>query len=229
MALKEGDFVKIDYSIWRGSDNTLVMTTEKKLAEENKIYDKEFRYEPRLVILEKDNMIKGVVEALKGMSVGEKKKIEISPEKAFGERMQELVRVLPISDFRKRDMTPYPGMQIEIDGGVATIMSVNSGRVMVDSNHPLAGEKITCEIKVLEKLDGVEKQSECIFEQYGLKPTKIQMNNKELIATFGKDVKKDGRYFVDKSSAVETIISNINSIEKVLVQEEYTKEQESKK
>ncbi|MEM0201287.1 MAG: peptidylprolyl isomerase [Candidatus Micrarchaeaceae archaeon] len=228
MTLKEGDFVEIEYSIWRGSDNSLVLTTEKKLAEENKIYDKEFVYKPRLVIIGKDNMIKGVIEALKNMSIGENKKLEITPENAFGERIQELVRVLPVSDFRKRDMDPYPGMQIEIDGAVATVMSVNSGRVMVDANHPLAGEKITCEIKLLKKLETVDEKARSILNQYGLMHEKIQANNKELTVNFGSEVKKDGKYFVDKSSAVDIIMANLPEIEKVIIQEEYKKNLDNK-
>ncbi len=228
MALKEGDFVEIEYSIWRGSDNSLVLTTEKKLAEENKIYDKEFVYKPRLVIIGKDNMIKGVVDALKGMNVGENKKLEITPENAFGNRIQELVRVLPVSDFRKRDMDPYPGMQIEIDGAVATVMSVNSGRVMVDANHPLAGEKITCELKVLKKLENIDEKAKSILNQYGLTHEKLQTANKELTISFGSTVKKDGKYFVDKSSAVDAIIANLPEVEKVIIQEEYKKDSEKK-
>ncbi len=223
MAFKDGDFVKIEYSIWRGSDNMLVMTTDKKLAEENDIYDKEFKYEPRLVILGKDNMIKGVVDVLKNMNVGDKKKVEITPENAFGERIQELVRILPVSDFRKRDMNPMPGMQVEIDGAIATVKSVNSGRVMIDANHPLAGEKITCEIKVLEGINSTEERTKSVMEQYGLKPDKVKLDGKSVIITFGADTKKDGRYFIDKSSAVEMMISNME-IDKVIIQEEYTKE-----
>lgn len=228
MAFRDGEFVKIEYSIWRGSDNLLVMTTEKKLAEENKIYDKEFKYEPRLVIIGKDNMIKGVVKALKEMNVGEKKKIEIAPEDAFGERMQELIKVLPVSDFRKRDMDPIPGMQVEIDGAIAMIRSVNSGRVMIDANHPLAGEKISCEVKVLEKIDSANEKAKIILEQYGLTPEKINTKDKTLSITFNSSVTKDGKYFVDKSSAIDVILGNINDFEKVIVEEEY-KKQEGKK
>ena len=60
MSFNEGDFVKIDYSAWRASDNTLVFTTDKKKAEENDIYDEHSKYEPQLVIIGKNTMVKAV-------------------------------------------------------------------------------------------------------------------------------------------------------------------------
>ena len=84
-----------------------------------------------------------------GMSVGEEKKAELEPKDAFGERNPELARVMHLSDFRKRDMDPYPGMQVDIDGTVATVKSINSGRVLVDANHPLAGERMIYEVKLI--------------------------------------------------------------------------------
>ena len=223
MTFKDGDFVKIEYSIWRGSDNKLVITTDKNIAEKNNAYDENFKYKPHLVVVGKDNMIKGVVDAIKEMDEGNTKKLEIQPENAFGDRIQELVKVLPVSEFRKRDMDPSPGMQVEIDGGVATIMSVNSGRVMIDSNHPLAGERISCEIKIIKKINTDEEKAKAILEEYNLSYDNVKLNNNIITLSFGDSVKKDGRYFIDKSSAVDMIIKDLEKVDKVVVEEIYLK------
>ena len=140
MVFNDGDFVKVEYNAWRVADNMLVYTTSKKVAEENKVFDEEMHYVPQLIVIGKGTTVKGVENAVKTMNVNETKKVELQPKDAFGEKSAELVKVLPIADFKKRDIEPYPGMQLDIDGSVATIKSVNSGRVVVDANHPLAGE-----------------------------------------------------------------------------------------
>ena len=68
-----------------------------------------------------------------GMSVGEEKKTELEPKDAFGERNPELSRVMHLSDFRKRDMDPYPGMQVDIDGFLSPNASFGSSSVFFSS------------------------------------------------------------------------------------------------
>ncbi|MCL5008385.1 MAG: peptidylprolyl isomerase [Candidatus Marsarchaeota archaeon] len=223
MTFKEGDFVKIDYSIRRNSDGTVVRTTERQVAEKNGIYDKESVYTPQLVVLGKDSTIKGIQNALMDMSVGQKKTIELQPAEAFGERDKELVRVMPLSDFRKRDMEPVPGMQIDLDGIIATVVSVNSGRVMVDANHPLAGEKITCEISVISKVDDGASKVKAAFERYGIEPSSAEMIGNAAKVSFGAKIKKDSRFLIDKANAIAFAFNCIDVLNTVKVEEEYSR------
>ncbi len=226
MALKEGDFVKIDYSIWRNSDNTLVRTTNKEAAEKSGVHDHEARYGPQLVVVGKDNTIKGISDTLKGMDTGQSKKFELSPEQAYGERNKDLVRVMPLSDFRKRDMDPLPGMQIDLDGAIATVVSVNSGRVMVDANHPLAGEKITCEVKVVDRIDDQKDKVKAAFERFGLAPSSLELNAGSAKVAFDSKVKKDSDFLINKANAVGFAFAYIDSLKSIKVEEEYSKEAE---
>ncbi len=206
------------------SDKTLVQTTNKKLAEESGIYNSEMAYEPQLIVVGKDNTLKGIQNALKSMDVGQSKKFEIRPEEAFGERSAELVRVMPIADFRKHEMEPVPGMQVELDGAVATIRSVNSGRVTVDANHPLAGETITCELKVASKVEQEQERVKALFASYKIQPDKVEVKEKVATVRFGSAVKKDARFLIDKASAVELALRYIDTLNKVVVEEEYARE-----
>ncbi len=224
MTIKEGDFVKIEYTIRRHSDNTVVRTTNKEIAEKNDMHDEDARYGPQLVVVGKDNTIKGISDAIKSMDVGQEKKLELGPDSAFGERNKDLVRIMPLSDFRKRDMNPVPGMQIDLDGTIATVVSVNSGRVMVDANHPLAGETITCDVKVVGKVDDQKEKVKSAFERYQLEPSSVESNESRVKVVFNSKVKKDSQFLINKANSVAFAFSYIDSLKSISVDEEYSRE-----
>lgn len=221
VAFKDGDFVRIDYTAWRSADNKLVYTTMKKVAEESNEVDKDAAYTPQLVVMGKGNVIKGIENAIKGMSVNESKKVEVEAIDAFGAKNQELVKVMPLSDFRKRDIAPYPGMQLDLDGATATVKSVNSGRVIVDANHPLAGEKLTCEIKVLELVSGDDAKVKALAGNYRLAPDSVSVADGTAKIEFGLGVEKNAAYLVRKSDFVDAVLRYMDGIKKVDVQELY--------
>ena len=226
MSFSEGDFVKIEYNLWRSADGQLMRTTDKKLAEEKEIFNEEASYTPQLIILGKDNSIKTLSVAIKEMSVGEKKVLELEPKEAFGERDPELVRIMPISDFRKKDIEPRPGMQIDIDGVIATIKSVNSGRVMVDANNILAGEKVRYEIKVVGKADTEDEKMRALAERYLLDPLHVSVREGVAKITFGPKTKINGEYFINKAYLVNDVLEYMKEVRKVEVTEEYERRKE---
>lgn len=223
MAFNDGDFVKVEYSAWRVADNKLVYTTDKKLAEENKTFDEEVSYAPQLIVVGKGNTVKGVEDAIRSMGVNETKKVELQPKEAFGDKDPELVKVLPLSDFKKRDIDPYPGMQLDIDGAVATVKSVNSGRVVIDANHPLAGEKLLYEIKVVEKVEKDEDKVRAIAGMYSLLPDSVTISGENTKVTFGDKVEKDSKYLINKSNFVNAVMRYMEKVAKVTVEEDYVR------
>ena len=109
----------------------------------------------------------------------------------FGKRKPELIRLVKISEFRKRGINPIPGLIVNINGFPAVILSVSGGRVLVDFNNPLAGKKIKIVVKDIKKLDKKEWIKE--FANYlGLsqfveeKEGKIVITNELLKATLEK-------------------------------------------
>lgn len=223
MTFGKGDFVKIEYNLWRVADEKLVRTTDKKLAQENDLFSESARYGPQLIVIERDSALKALWDAVRGMDVGQSKKIELEPKDAFGERNTELVRVMPIADFRKKEIEPEPGMQIDIDGVIATVKSVNSGRVMVDANNPLAGEKIRYEIKVVEKVTKDDEKIRSIALSYGLEPEKTEVKEGVATLVFGLKTKINAEYFVNKSYTIAAILEYMDGLKKVVVQEEYSR------
>ncbi len=227
MSFKDGDFVKVEYSAWRGSDGSLAYTTDKSVAEKNGASTEGNTYGPRLVVIGKNTIIKGAEKAITEMNVNETKKVEIEPQDAFGERDSALVRVMHVADFRKRDIEPHAGMQVDLDGNIATITSVNSGRVTVDLNHVLAGEKLTYEIKVVEKVDAPDAKVSALAKMSSLDPSAVKVSGSSAEVSFNEKTEKDANYFINKSAMVNSILRYMPDISKVLVNEEYTRQKEN--
>jgi FKBP-type peptidyl-prolyl cis-trans isomerase SlyD len=92
-----------------------------------------------------DGIFPRVEAALEGRSAGAELDLVLEPEDAFGEYDAELVRIEPIDVFPEEVKV---GMQLEgasEDGQhvmLYTVTDVADGKVVVDGNHPLAGQSL---------------------------------------------------------------------------------------
>lgn len=223
MTFKEGEFVEIEYSSWTAADNRMIDTTDEKLAEKNGIKVDGRKYGPVLVIVGQKTVVKGLDEAIRGMELNQPKKITLKPEQAFGERNPDIVRIMPVSEFKKRDIDPYPGMRVNIDNITATVKSVNSGRVVVDANHPFAGMDIAYEVKVIKRLDQLQDRVTALGRTYEVQPTSVKIDGKTVQLGFDDAVKKDADYFIGRANLIAAIFNYFREFDKVKVEEEYNK------
>jgi FKBP-type peptidyl-prolyl cis-trans isomerase 2 len=226
MSFKDGDFVEIDYSAWREADNTLLYTTYKEQAEKAGIYDKGREYGAALVVIGSNGVVRGLERELKGMNQGETKRFTLEPGDAFGERREELVKVMPFSEFRAHNIDPAPGMSIDIDGIPSIVRSVNSGRVVIDQNHPEAGRKIIYEVKVLRLLNESKDKIMSLGKTYGVAPSEVKLNGGEAEILFSDSVKKNADYFIGKANLVAAVFNYLKDIKKVNVKEEFERPKE---
>ncbi len=227
MAFKDGDFIEVEYSVWNAAGNTMLETTNEKLAKEHGIYSKDVRYGPVLIILGAHSVVKGLDSALREIEQGKEKKITLKPAEAFGERNPDLVRVMPLSEFRKRDVDPYPGMRVDLDNVGATVKSVNSGRVVLDANHPYAGMDVTYEVRVVKRLTGGEEKVSALGRTYGSEPGRVKIDGKRIEVEYGDSVKKNADYFIGKANLIAAVFSNLKDAEEVRVVEEYKRPKEA--
>jgi FKBP-type peptidyl-prolyl cis-trans isomerase SlyD len=98
-----------------------------------------------------------VEEALEGQGMGHELKLTLEPEDAFGEYDAELVRVEPRARFPERleagmRFEGVPGddedESREDESRIYTVTDVTPEAVVVDGNHPLAGERLWFRCKV---------------------------------------------------------------------------------
>ncbi|MGC8572126.1 MAG: FKBP-type peptidyl-prolyl cis-trans isomerase [Candidatus Micrarchaeia archaeon] len=223
MSFNDGDFLKIDYTMWDAATNEIIYTTNKDVAKKANIYDDKIVYNQSVVILGSNNIIKGLNDALKNMKENETKKIELEPKDAFGERNESLVYVVPLSKLKSQNINPYPGMSVDVDNTRMIVKSVNSGRVVLDANHPLAGKKLIYEVTLVKQLKTINEKIEGIAEMYNIKPSKIEVNNSNAVISFNDSVSKNADYFVAKAEMIAGIFTYLKEISKVEVKEEYLK------
>ena len=91
---------------------------------------------------------------LQGKDVGDKLEVKLQPEEAFGDYDESLIAIEP------RDLFPdniEVGMQFERgsedeedDGLLYTITDIADDKVVVDGNHPLAGQSLVFSCTVTE-------------------------------------------------------------------------------
>ena len=92
-----------------------------------------------------DGIFPVVEQALDGKSVGESCRVRLEPDDAFGEYDAELVHVEPRDKFPN---TVGVGMQFEGRSGttdemlIYTVTDIAEDKVVVDGNHPLAGQTL---------------------------------------------------------------------------------------
>lgn len=93
-----------------------------------------------------DGIFPTVEEALEGVAEGASVAVTLDPENAFGEYEDDLVRVEP------RDAFPMDGIEVgmQFQAGaegsdedmVFTVTDITADKVVIDGNHPLAGQTL---------------------------------------------------------------------------------------
>lgn len=221
--MKKGDFIRINYTGRVKETGKVFDTTKEKVAKEEDMFNPENKYGPAPIIVGEGKIVEGVDEALKDMKVGEKKKLNIGPEKAFGKRKSKLIKLVPSSEFKDQDINPVPGMPITMNNLRGRVLSANSGRVRVDFNHPLAGKKLSYEVEIKEKIKGEKEKIKAICEYHNQDCSKIKTNKEEVELTVEDEIKKE-----IKQKITNDIIEHLK-FKKVKFSQVFEKEEEKKK
>ena len=185
MAIEKGTMLKLNYIGKRKSDNYVFDTTLEDVAKKEGIYDEKVIYKPCLVVIGKHWMPVGLEEQLVGLNEGDKKTIEVEAKQAFGLHDRSKIRLIQRREFQKLDIKPKAGMEVEITGQKGRIMKVDSSRVKVDFNHPLAGEDVVYEVEIVKIITDVKEQFVALLERrlpgIDFSETKIEIDGKILV------------------------------------------------
>ncbi len=107
--------------------------------------------EPLTYLHGKGNIVAGLEKAMTGKKVGDKFKVDVSPEEGYGVHNPSLVQVVPRDAFHGVDNLEA-GMQFqaESDRGPMTVIitAIEGDKVTVDGNHPLAGATLHFAVEI---------------------------------------------------------------------------------
>lgn len=144
------------------SQNTVVTMHFTVSSEDGVQIDSSRNAEPMVFLQGSHYLIQGLEDALEGKSAGDKFEIDVPPELAYGERMDELVQMVP--------KTMFEGMELEVgmqfrattdDGEQSVIViDITDDEVVVDGNHPLSGLTLNFDVEVLDVRAATEDEIE---------------------------------------------------------------------
>lgn len=137
--VKSGDVVKVHY-------------TGKLTSGEQ--FDSSEGREPLEFTVGAGQMIKGFDAAMPGMTLGEKKTINIPAADAYGERSEEAIIQFPKENV-PADMKLDPGMQLTLSNEAGqpfpvVVIEVQEEVILLDANHFLAGKELVFDIELVE-------------------------------------------------------------------------------
>ena len=153
MTLKKGQLILLDYTAKIKDTGEVFETTTEEDAKKNSIQEPDVKYQPKLVSVGESWVLKGLDDALPETSVGDKKTIEVSPDKGFGARDKGKIRMIPLRKLGEDAEKVSVGDTVEVDDKKGIIRYIGSGRVQIDYNHRFAGKTILYEINVKKSLD----------------------------------------------------------------------------
>lgn len=153
MPLEKGTLIFANYASRVKDTGEGIESTTEDGAKNLKIFEESKKYVPRLIAVGEGWLISGLDAEVAKLSVGEKKEIELSPEKAFGSRDPTQMRMIPLRKFGEREHDLAVGDSVEVDNRVGTVRFIGSGRAQVDFNHRLAGKSIIYDFEVLRKVE----------------------------------------------------------------------------
>jgi FKBP-type peptidyl-prolyl cis-trans isomerase 2 len=142
MAVQSGNTIKIHYH-GRFTDGTTFDSSEGRTP-------LEFRVGSGAVI-------QGFDEGVQGMSIGEKKTIEIPFAQAYGPEDPSMIIEFP-ADRLPEDLKPEIGMQLNMNNNSGdqfpvVITAIQDDNIILNANHPLAGKDLIFDLELVEIVD----------------------------------------------------------------------------
>jgi peptidylprolyl isomerase len=118
------------------------------------IFDSSLESEPFEFTLGDGSVIPGFDAGLLGMSEGDEKTLAIPPERAYGSRDEDLVAEIERAQIPP-EIDPQVGAILQItseegDASNVIITKVTDTSITLDGNHPLAGQALIFEVKLLQ-------------------------------------------------------------------------------
>jgi FKBP-type peptidyl-prolyl cis-trans isomerase SlyD len=225
--MQKGDFVYISYVGRIKESGEIFDVTSEEIAKKEGVYNPEIKYGDIPIIIGAGFVIPGLDEELEKMNIGEKKIVEIEPKKAFGERREDLIKLIPETEFKKQNINVKVGDFVNVNGITGRVLSINAGRVRVDFNHPLAGKALVYEVEIKKQVTETKEKIYAILKYFSnldesVASVKIENGEAEIEI---KGLQIANRV---KENIIKTIFQWIKEINKIKFSEVYEKNEKSK-
>ena len=237
MAIEDGDFVRVNFTGKIKETDEVFDTTYDEIAQEAEIFDENKTYKPIPIVVGGNHLLPAIEKEIVGLEAGDRKTVEVDSDNGFGPRDPKAIQLIPMKEFKKQGMTPYPGMRISAEGGEGRILTVNGGRVKVDFNHPLAGKDLIYDVEVTEIIEDNDDKIKSMIELHYSNPnvdiekTEIEINDGIVNIQLDEMAKFDQQTYMDITFArfriAKDIWENIEEVTKVNFVDAFEKREET--
>jgi FKBP-type peptidyl-prolyl cis-trans isomerase 2 len=120
--------------------------------EDGQVFDSSLeRNEPIAFTVGSNQVIPGFENAIMGMTVGESKKVTLTPEEGYGNIIDEMIQEVP-KQFVPETVTVGEMLTTQSEQGQFNVVvrEVKDETVILDANHPMAGKTLVFELEVVE-------------------------------------------------------------------------------
>jgi FKBP-type peptidyl-prolyl cis-trans isomerase SlyD len=225
MTFDKGSLILLDYTARIKDNGEIFETTIEEDAKKSNLYDPTRKYEPRLISVGEGWVLKGLDEALTSTDVGQKLSVEISPDKGFGERDTNKVRMIPQRKLGEKANEVKVGDVVELDDRTGIIRYIGSGRVQIDYNHRLASRILVYDVNVVKKIESNEDKIKYLLKRrlpIDDEKAKFEYNKDTVIIELSEDISLlDGLQIIKKAVSTD-IFKFVDGLNKITFQEVYS-------
>ncbi len=185
MAEKKKRMISVTFTGKELLSNGVFDTNDEKVAKQYNVHEQGKTYKPLTILTGENELLPLVEKELETMTEGEERIVKMIAKDAFGERRNELLRVVPLQNFHEQKINPFPGLVVRIGNAMGRVQSVGSGRVRIDFNHPLAGRDVEYSIRLEKEFKDKKEIAEQMYEKYysRIPGTKKEFNEDTLTIT----------------------------------------------
>lgn len=111
----------------------------------------------------KGNIIPGLEVEMEGKKAGDKFKVNLSAENAYGKHNPELLNVVDKSVFQgDEEITIGLKVNVQTSNGdsIAVVSAFDDKTITLDLNHPLANKDLTFDVEIVEIREATETEKE---------------------------------------------------------------------
>ena len=211
-AIKENDFIELDYTGKAADSGEVFDTTSAEIAKKGSIFDGRMAYEPAIVCVGKRHLLAGLDKQIVGKETGKNYIFKIPADEGFGRKNGKLIQLVSTSKFRQQNMTPFPGLQVNIDGIVGTVKTVTGGRTIVDFNHPLSGRDLEYTVFVKRIVADLTEKVKAVLKLVGISVNSVGVSasNGSVALEFPQEAPEAMKK--DLEEKLKSTISGLNSV-----------------
>jgi len=218
MTIQNGDFIRVSYT--GKNEDRIFDTTDEEIAKANGIYNEKGKYGGDVIIVGAGHTVAGLDEDFVGKEAGYSGSVTIPPEKAFGVRNPELIETIPITKFEQK---PQLGMPVQVDGRPGVVIRAIGRMVQVDFNRFLAGQTVTYDYEIKEKIEDNEGKVKGLLGLYIGKDFSIEINDQKATLEIEPELTYNQRWLMSKRQIAKEIIDNTD-IKEIVYLERYNKD-----